>query len=55
MSGIPVLIVIYIEPTSPGSLGFLYTTPIGRMLMTVCLCSHLASCWLADYFLEIEA
>jgi len=24
------------------------------MLMTVCLAVYLASCWLADYFLEIE-
>ena len=54
MSGIPVLIVIYIELTSPGFFGILYTTLIGRMLMTVCLAVYLASCWLADYFLEIE-
>lgn len=54
MSGIPVLIVIYIELTSPGFFGILYTTLIGRMLMTVCLAVYLASCWLADHFLEIE-
>ena len=54
MSGIPVLIVIYIELTSPGFFGILYTTLVGRMLMTVCLAVYLASCWLADYFLEIE-
>ena len=54
MSGIPVLIVIYIELTSPGFFGILYTTLIGRMLMTVCLAVYLASCGLADYFLEIE-
>ena len=54
MSGIPVLIVIYIELTSPGFFGILYTTLVGRMLMTVCLVVYLASCWLADYFLEIE-
>ena len=54
MSGIPVLIVIYIELTSPGFFGILYTTLVGRMLMTVCLVVYLASCWLADHFLEIE-
>ena len=54
MSGIPVLIVIYIELTSPGFFGILYTTLVGRMLMTVCLAVYLASCWLADHFLEIE-
>lgn len=54
MSGIPVLIVIYIELTSPGFFRILYTTLGGRLLMTICLAVYLMSCWLADYFLEIE-
>lgn len=54
MSGIPVLIVIYIELTSPGVLwDSVYNADRtdaddGRLAV------YLASCWLADYFLEIE-
>ena len=53
MSVIPVLIVIYIELTSPGFFGILYTTIGGRLLMTVCLGIYLMSCQLAKNFLEI--
>lgn len=53
MSVIPVLIVIYIELTSPGFFGILYTTVGGRILMTICLGIYLMSCQLAKNFLEI--
>lgn len=54
MSVIPVLIVVYIELTSPGFFGILYTTMGGRILMTVCLGVYLVSCRMAESFLEIE-
>lgn len=54
MSAIPVLIVIYIELTSPGFFAILYTTMGGRLLMTVCLGIYLVSCQMAKSFLEIE-
>ena len=54
MSGIPVLIVFYIEFTSPGFFQVLYTTLPGRLIMTVCLFVYLASCLAAKRLLEIE-
>ena len=54
MSAIPVLIVIYIEMTSPGFFSILYTTLGGRLLMTVCLMVYLISCQTAKRFLEIK-
>lgn len=53
MSAIPVLMVIYLELTSPGYFDILYTTGIGRILMTVCLLVYLASLQMAKKFLEI--
>lgn len=53
MSAIPVLIVFYIEFTSPGFFQVLYTTLAGRVIMTVCLSIYLGACWLAKMILEI--
>ena len=53
MSAIPVLMVVYLELTSPGYFDILYTTGIGRILMTVCLLVYLASLQMAKKFLEI--
>lgn len=53
MSGIPILIVFYIDLTSPGFFDILYTTMMGRLLMTLCLLVYLAACKMAKSFLEI--
>jgi len=53
MSMIPFLIVFYIEFTSPGFFDVLYTTFVGRMIMTVCLLVYLGACRLSKMFLEI--
>lgn len=54
MSAIPVLIVLYIEFTSPGFFEVLYKTAAGRVIMTVCLVVYLGACLLAERFLEIS-
>lgn len=53
MSAIPILIVFYIEFTSPGFFDILYTTWTGRVIMTVCLLVYLGACRLSKMFLEI--
>ena len=54
MSTIPILIVCYLNLTSPGFFDVLYTTIIGRGIMTVCMVVYLGSCWLAKHMLEIS-
>ena len=54
MSAIPIGIVSYLELTSPGFFDVLYTTMIGRGIMTGCLVIYLGSCWLAKHMLEIS-
>lgn len=53
MSAIPILIVFYIEFTSPGFFDVLYTTLMGRIIMTLCLLTYLGACRLSKLFLEI--
>ena len=53
MSAIPFLIVFYLELSSPGFFDILYTTVLGRIIMTVCLAVYGASLFLAKQFLEI--
>lgn len=53
MSVVPVGIVLYLELTSPGFFDVLYTTMIGRALMTVCLLVYLGSIYFAKKMLEI--
>ena len=54
MCSVPILIVLYLDLTSPGYFEVLYTTFVGRMIMTVCLVTYLASMWLAKKLLEIS-
>ena len=54
MCSVPILIVLYLDLTSPGYFEVLYTTFVGRMIMTVCLVTYLASMWLAKTLLEIS-
>ncbi len=55
MNLMPVLMVIYIDSTSQGFFDVMYTTVMGRAVMTVCLCVYLFSCWLAGRILDIPA
>lgn len=54
MSMIPILIVFYLEFASPGFFKVLYTTVIGRVIMTGCLLVYLGSMMLAERLLEIS-
>jgi tight adherence protein B len=54
MRAIPILLVFYMELTSPGFFEILYTTVLGRLIMTCCLGAYLTACKIADLFLEIE-
>ena len=54
MNLIPVLMVLYIDWTSPGFFTVMYTTLLGRVLMTGCLLVYLASVWLTQKILDIE-
>lgn len=54
MSAVPILLVLYLEATSPGFFQILYTTMTGRILMTVCLLVYLAAGMAARRILEIE-
>ena len=53
-SAIPLLIVFYIELTSPGFFDLLYGTAAGRVVMTVCLGIYLGACSLSKRILEIR-
>lgn len=53
MSVVPMLLVFYIEMTSPGFFQVLYTTLQGRILMTLCLLAYLLSLWVTEKILEI--
>lgn len=54
MNGIPFLIVLYIDITSPGFFNVMYGTWMGRAVMTVCLGVYMGALVLADRILEIE-
>ena len=54
MNLIPFFIVIYVDMTSPGFFDCMYTTAVGRIVMTVCLAVYAVSILLAERFLQIE-
>lgn len=54
MNGIPFLIVLYIDFTSPGFFDVMYGTWMGRAVMTVCLGAYIGALVLAKKILEIE-
>ena len=54
MSIIPVVIVIYIEITSPGFFDVMYEGIMGRIVMTACLAVYIAAIILSHKILEIE-
>ena len=54
MSIIPVVIVLYIDVTSPGFFNVLYEGPLGRIVMTACLLAYAAAIVIGHKILEIE-
>lgn len=54
MSAVPIFIVCYMELTSPGFFLVLYTTVVGRIIMTACLVVYLVSLSAAGKILEIQ-
>ena len=54
MNIVPVIIVIYVDLTSPGFFAPMYTTPAGRITMTVCMVVYLFAAHLSSRILAIE-
>ena len=54
MNLIPLIIVLYIDRTSPGFFTLMYTTIIGRIVMTGCLLFYLIALKLSWKILNIE-
>ena len=54
MAIIPILIVFYMDITSPGFFDVLYETSAGRIIMTICLIIYAAACGMAKRCLEIR-
>ncbi len=54
MNMIPFFIVFYIDLTSPGFFNIMYTTGIGRILMTVCMIFYIMAFFIAKKIMNIE-
>ena len=54
MNMIPFFIVFYIDITSPGFFNIMYTTGIGRILMTACLAFYIMAFFIAKRIMNIE-
>lgn len=54
MSLMPFLIILYIDGTSPGFFTVMYTTWMGRCIMSGCLGVYALSCYLAGGILDIS-
>ena len=54
MNATPLLMIFYIEATSPGFFDVMYTTMLGRVVMTACLAVYLLACYLAKKILDIS-
>ena len=54
MSAVPILIVCYMELTSPGYFDVLYSNVLGRVIMTGCLLVYLVSLAAAERILDIQ-
>lgn len=53
MTMIPMVLVLYLELTSPGFFDVLYATMAGRLIMSGCLVLYLGAVWLSKRMLEI--
>lgn len=54
MNVIPFFIILYLDMTSPGFLDVMYTTALGRIVMTLCLGAIIAAYFLSRKLLEIR-
>lgn len=54
MNMIPFFIVFYIDTTSPGFFHIMYTTGIGRILMTICMALYVTAFFIARKIMRIE-
>ncbi|MFT4004463.1 MAG: type II secretion system F family protein [Lacrimispora sp.] len=54
MNMIPFFIVLYIDMTSPGFFHIMYTTWIGRILMTICMALYVTAFFIAKRIMKIE-
>lgn len=54
MSMIPFFIVLYIDLTSPGFFNIMYSTGIGRILMTLCMIIYIAALGISKWIMRIE-
>jgi len=54
MSLMPFLMILYIDRTSPGFFTVMYTTLMGRIVMSGCLMIYLVSCYLSAKILDIR-
>lgn len=54
MNGLPVAMALYIDLTSPGFFNLMYTTWMGRTIMTVCLAVYVGAVILSQHFLDIQ-
>ena len=56
MNLVPFLIILYMNFSSPEFFRTLYTTVLGRITMTLCLCLllYVLSVWLAGRIMDIE-
>ena len=54
MNMIPFFIVIYIDLTSPGFFQVMYTTAIGRIVMTVCMVLYVLAFFISRKIMSIE-
>ncbi len=54
MNFMPLLIVLYIDTTSKGFFDMMYSTAIGRIVMTVCLLIYVGAVLISQKILDIE-
>ncbi len=54
MNMIPFFIVLYIDMTSPGFFDIMYSTGIGKILMTICMAIYITAFAAAKKIMEIE-
>ncbi len=54
MSLMPFLMIFYIDSTSPGFFTVMYTTAMGRIVMSGCLAAYGFSCYLSGKILDIK-
>ena len=54
MNAFPILIVLYIDLSSPGFFTAMYTTWIGRIFMTVCMGAYLFAIYISRKLLRVE-